>query len=447
MLMEKFKALLVDDDPIWLELLSRDLHDFCSIQNANTFEEAKSLLEANHFDICFFDLDLDLRSAGLELVKLARQKNIYNVMISSHEDQQAIINAYQVGCNDYLIKPANKKSINQIFEKYINQRSQFIVEDLISRHYITKDSNTLAQLSLLKKITLSDKSILITGESGTGKMVVARMIQEILKPEVFFSINCASLNESTLMSELFGHVKGAFTGANENKTGLFEAANGGLLFLDEVHLLSARAQQALLTFLEDGIIKPVGSDKLKKVNVRLICAAREYLPTLIEKGEFRDDIYYRLQSLQINLIPLRFRRADIPAQIQFFIKKKFTKARPLIITDSAMMKLCEYEWNNGNTREIEALVDSWYLNSMGVIDTINLPIHIAGTTQANIELTKAQIESLKLDGYENFLKHMGDLAKEYALENSSNLTSAAKLLGVSKGTLSKFNKQRQENGH
>jgi DNA-binding NtrC family response regulator len=115
--MEKFKALLVDDDPIWLELLSRDLHDFCSIQNANTFEEAKSLLEANHFDICFFDLDLDLRSAGLELVKLARQKNIYNVMISSHEDQQAIINAYQVGCNDYLIKPANKKSINQIFEK------------------------------------------------------------------------------------------------------------------------------------------------------------------------------------------------------------------------------------------------------------------------------------------------------------------------------------------
>jgi two-component system response regulator HydG len=275
--MEKFKALLVDDDPIWLELLSRDLHDFCSIQNANTFEEAKSLLEANHFDICFFDLDLDLRSAGLELVKLARQKNIYNVMISSHEDQQAIINAYQVGCNDYLIKPANKKSINQIFEKYINQRSQFIVEDLISRHYITKDSNTLAQLSLLKKITLSDKSILITGESGTGKMVVARMIQEILKPEVFFSINCASLNESTLMSELFGHVKGAFTGANENKTGLFEAANGGLLFLDEVHLLSARAQQALLTFLEDGIIKPVGSDKLKKVNVRLICAAREYL--------------------------------------------------------------------------------------------------------------------------------------------------------------------------
>jgi transcriptional regulator with PAS, ATPase and Fis domain len=109
-------------------------------------------------------------------------------------------------------------------------------------------------------------------------------------------------------------------------------------------------------------------------------------PTLIEKGEFRDDIYYRLQSLQINLIPLRFRRADIPAQIQFFIKKKFTKARPLIITDSAMMKLCEYEWNNGNTREIEALVDSWYLNSMGVIDTINLPIHIAGTTQAQYRI-------------------------------------------------------------
>ncbi|MBL7663783.1 MAG: sigma-54-dependent Fis family transcriptional regulator [Bacteriovoracaceae bacterium] len=438
---QPLEILLVDDDDVWRGLLAHYLSFYGKVTTANGQSSGEALLMSQkNFDICFFDMEMNQKLAGIYLTKLAAQKGYYSVVISSHEEQNIIMSAYSAGCRDYFIKPATEENIHRVMKKFSLLKKEKQIDELIRKNYLTQDINSLGQLSIIKKIALSHKPVLITGESGTGKMLVADIINQTINPlGPFIKINCAALNESTLMSELFGHVKGAFTGADKNHKGVFEQANGGLLFLDEIHLLSISAQQALLTAIEDGMISPVGSDKKIKIDVRIICASREYLDDYIKQGKFKDDLYFRLQVFQIKLIPLRLRPQDIPLQVEGLLKKYFGQERATLVTDDAMACLKKYSWKNGNTRELEALVEDWFVHSLGVVTKEHLPAHIQHheqNTQSPV-LTDAQISYLENQSYDEFVRLMSELAKEFALKKCKNLTSAAQYLKISKGTLSK----------
>lgn len=432
--------LIVENDKLWALTLQKMVSIYGISTIATNEEEALKLLNLQKFDLCFIDLDLNERLGGLNIVKKVKSVGSYGVVISGNDENEIIAQGYSYGCMDYLTKPVNQNAIELIFKRYETINNGAKIDRLIQERFITLDEQTLDSLEIIKRVNLSKKAVLLNGESGTGKTCLAKIIHEASSSEgsPFVSLNCSQFNDNTLESELFGHVKGSYTGAHKDKEGLIKKAEGGTLFLDEVHSLSNKAQQKLLTAIETGVIYPLGSEKPLKVNFRVICATCESLEDLIAKGEFRRDLYYRIKTFVIYLKPLSQRKVDIKPLINHYLSKK---TRRIVVADDAMKALENYSWP-ANAREVEDVVENWDIMGLGFVQLADLPDYIKhSSNEIQIEgnfFTPLQLDILKSAGLKEFLEIIKQAAIDMTLESfNGKQIEAAKSLGVSKSFISK----------
>jgi DNA-binding NtrC family response regulator len=434
--------LLVEDDLLTLATNKRILARYGEVLTAPTYAEAQQLLSEGQFDIAFFDLNLHGTLSGLDLIKIASDKSLYTVVVSGESRGDILETAFKNGAKDYLLKPFNDEKLLQVLNRFLNNRKHLSFETLINDSFITKSPEQIEELYKIKNLTISEKPIFINGETGTGKRVVAHIIKSICINKKFIEVNCSQFSDELIASELFGHAKGAFTGAAEKKDGLLVQADGGIIFLDEIHALSLKSQKTLLKAIEEKEFYPVGSDRPVKSNFRVVSATCENIHELIQDGKFREDLFARISTFQINLLPLRNRIEDINLLFTHFISKHLVQ---VFINDEAMSVLQKYSWPR-NTREIEDLVENWIVNGHRLITPDILPLHIKQNTSSQGKfIPDVYLDMAEEHGLNDFLTF---LKKEIALgiikRNGDSLRKAASSMGASYSNLSNFLKTNKE---
>jgi two-component system response regulator PilR (NtrC family) len=357
------KVLILEDESSLRDILSLVLEDFgYQVDEAETLEEARSKLETQEYDLALVDLRLP-DGSGMELVRELKKKgqDTEVIIITAYASTETIKEAFDLGVYDYVEKPFNleelKLLIRNVSDK-ISLKKKSVEAEIPG---LTGKSKLVEKLKeKIKKVAPYDVNVLLLGESGTGKEVVARAIHRLSKrkDKEFVAINCAALPPELLESELFGYKKGAFTGAVSDKEGLIEKANGGTLFLDEIGDMPLPLQAKLLRFLETKKFIPLGSTREKEVDVRVIAATNKNLKEEIKKGNFREDLYYRLATIVIELPPLRERREDIPLLVEHFARefaqkygKEIKRISPGFINYLMSLPL------EGNVRELRNIVE------------------------------------------------------------------------------------------
>lgn len=441
--MKKVKILVVDDEAIVRESLGDWLKDAdYQVFTAESGHEALKVIEREKPVIMIADLVMPGMD-GIELMKRAkaRQPRIEVIIITAYASIPTAITAMKEGAYDYIEKPFCPER-TELLVKKLAEHQELIEENLTLRqrledryHFeniITKSPKMQRLIELIKIVGKSNATVLITGESGTGKELVARAIQSQSsrhnKP--FITISCAALPESLLESELFGHEKGSFTGAYTQKKGKFEFANGGTIFLDEIGEMSANIQVHLLRVLEEKEFTRVGGNEPIRVDVRVISATNKDLRKAIEKQEFREDLYYRLNVVNIELPPLRERKEDVPLLAEHFLNKFAADNRKEVtgFSPDAMEFLLGYDWP-GNVRELENAIER------AVILAKDSIITVADLPQENLSLVR-----LASTG-----KNLKEVEKNHVLnvlrKAGGNYSEAARILGISRMTL--YNKAKE----
>lgn len=394
------KILIVEDDLLSRLSLKARLSSMGEIKEASSKDEAKNLIEENTFDLAFVDLDLDSELAGLDIVEFLKQKNTYAVVLSGREDECIIEKAYQLGCRDYLAKPFTKTSLELIFKKFLAATHKNKTLQDLKDIFLTDDSSLVKELEVIDQALLGQRPILITGESGTGKTFLAKFIHQLSEKvsgtkKAFVHLNCAEISESLIESELFGHEKGAFTGAQKTKKGMLELADGGILFLDEIATMPLSIQKKLLKAIEEKSFFPLGSEKSITSNFRLISATCEDLNNKVEKGEFRADFFFRIEGFNVSLKPLRERTDDLNKLVQFFIKKG---ERLIVFDSSAKLALSKYQWP-GNVRELERTIEVLQTKDRGIVTAKDLESLLSKGITANIKFNLEEVKRLGLKTY------------------------------------------------
>jgi len=362
------KILLVDDDENLNKVLSFQLSQMgFDITTATDGPSGLSLFKRGSFDIVITDLQLP-GMTGMELLTSIRRldKNVIILIITAYGTVENAIEASRLGADDYLTKPFGKETLRFILEKAIQLRKlkaeniqlrnelyqKYDFGNLIGRSAIMEDV-----LKLTGKVAESDVTVLIQGESGTGKELIARAIHynSPRKDKSFITVNCPSIPENLMESELFGHVRGAFTGALKDRKGKFQLAEQGTIFLDEIGDLKADLQARLLRVLQEKEIEKVGDSTPIKVDARIVAATNKKLETLVQQERFREDLYYRLNVVTIPIPPLRDRKDDIPFLVDHFLKK-YGKEQAYDISSEALDLIMQYDWP-GNVRELENTIE------------------------------------------------------------------------------------------
>ncbi len=384
------KVLLVDDELTMVQMVSdlllRDGHEVLPFTSGPS---AYAALSTQMPDLVITDLYLDkTRAHGLEILRKARELNppAVVIVITGYGSIETAIEAMRCGAFDYLEKPFKVDELRLCVQRALSY-NEAISETAYLRRQLKKKyqfnqiigsaPKMLLLFKLIHRVADTDSTILILGESGTGKELVARALHHNSRRQMapFIPVNCAALPENLLESELFGHRKGAFTGAISDKKGLFEAADGGTIFLDEVGSMSGLLQSRLLRVLQDREIRRVGDNTPIYVNVRVLAASNESLERKIKEGSFREDLYYRLNVIPVQLPALRERRDDVPLLAAHFLREKINPqtGKPFQISRPAMSALCTYDWP-GNVRELEnALERAATLCEGDVIQASDLP--------------------------------------------------------------------------
>lgn len=424
------RLLVVDDEKDLLELLARRLkRKGYEVESAHTAEEAVQLLKNQVFDIGIYDIRLP-KMDGITLLKETKgmQPEMEIVVLTGHGTIETAIEAMKFGAYDYLTKPYNLaeleitiqkaadnkklKQKNDSMKKIIRQQNEF---------HIVGESPAFADvIELTRRIADSDVPVLIEGESGTGKELFAKALHywSSRSEEPFVAINSGALPEQLLESELFGHVKGAFTGANQDKKGLVEAADGGTLFLDELGEMPLALQVKLLRFLESSDFRRVGDVRERKVKVRVVAATNRNMEEEVVQGHFREDLFYRLNVVKLSIPPLRNRKEDIPLLINYFIKQEKNPEKTL--APEALIELQNYDFP-GNVRELHHLVERGLLlsrnNRIEVADLL-LPNRKQGGHPEKRPL--CTLEELEKEHIENVLANL-----------NWNKTKTAEVLGIS----------------
>ena len=439
--------LIVDDEKNTREGLKRFLEQKgYEIYIAEDAGQALLLAKEHRPDVVF----LDLRMPGVDGMHLlhklkAEYPKMIALMLTAYGTVETAVQAMKAGAYYYLTKPVNLDELELILKKAFREQSlehenQDLRKELMSEKYedgkIIGESHAIQKLlSVTKQIAASSTTVLIQGESGTGKELFAHMIHHHSqrKNKPFVTVHCTALTETLLASELFGHERGAFTGASERKIGRFERADGGTLFLDEIGEISEETQIKLLRILQEGEFERVGSSKTMKVDVRLICATNKNLKNEVAKGKFREDLYYRINVMLITIPPIRERRSDIPLLADYYLRYFSKKNQRQIkgIKPEALAKLKSYDWP-GNIRELRNVMErTVVLAKDAVIDVQNIPEDIQNGGYQNIKPTvNTETEGdFKLTSLEK-------MAIEQILRNvRGNKSLAAKELGISRRTL------------
>ncbi|MEP3382229.1 MAG: sigma-54 dependent transcriptional regulator [Maribacter dokdonensis] len=432
--LRKENILIVDDDIDILELLQRHLQAMgYHTYKAVSVKEALFILKDTFIDLIITDIQMP-EIDGLQLLKFANEHypEIPKLVVTGYPSVEDSLEVIKSGATDYLTKPFTKSELKEAIEKAFEQNahrknsnvtvaSPNLYSDMVGESVAFKKVT-----NIIERVKDNKATIIITGESGTGKELVARAIHYSGKfsREPFIAVNCGAIPENLQEAELFGYIKGAFTGANENRNGFFQAAKGGTLFLDEIGTASLAVQTKLLRALQEKEITRVGSQKVEKVDIRIIAATNANLKDEIKNGSFREDLYYRLTVVEINVPPLRERKSDISILTDKFIRKygiEF-KDRLLRIAPEALQILERYNWP-GNIRELENIIQRAVIMSDGIIKVKDLP-----------EALKYQI-----DFPDNGLRPLYEMEKEYIqrvlVHTKGNKTKAAQILQIDRKTL------------
>lgn len=402
--------------------------------------------------IVFIDLEVD-KSQGLSLLHKIKDFDplVEVILMGQPEEPEKVVSLINKGASDYLEKPLDadgiQGSLQEIIDKRALRRETFILEKQLEQKYffqdiIGKSPYMLEIFSLIEKVSKHFTSVLITGETGTGKEMVARAIHK-LSPNAgrkLIICDCVSIPESLFESELFGYMKGAFTGADKNKKGLFEEAHEGIIFLDEIGEIPPSIQAKLLRVLEQHEFRPLGTTETIKVSVRVIAATSRNLREGIQEGTFREDLYHRLNKVEIHLPPLRERTEDIPLLARYFLNdysKSFDKELKGV-SQKVQKLFLKYEWP-GNVRELENVLErAVMLAKSHFIDISDLPQYLQDSLPS---LTKIPFMS------KEHLSTLDELEKEYIIYLlnlvGNNLKKTAKILNISRTTL--YNKLKKYN--
>jgi DNA-binding NtrC family response regulator len=399
--MKSMDVMVIDDEPAIRQILTAHLSraGYNVLQAANGLN-AFELLSKGDIDVAICDIKMPDIS-GIELVRRARAASIDTsfIMMTAFASVDTAIEAIQAGAADYMIKPVRNEEVLHRLVKIADMRGLRAENRVLRSLVLGKKKDLFGFVSapmrdlerLIDKVSPTDSTVLVTGESGTGKGVIARRIhqQSPRANEAFIPVNCGALPENLMESELFGHTKGAFTGADKARKGLFLEADKGTIFLDEIGELPLLLQVKLLHVIEEKTIRPVGSEQAKRADVRIIAATNRDLAQMVAEGKFREDLYFRLSVFQIHAPPLRERRQDIPGLVQFLLQrgaKRLLEGVPILIDPDVEELLAAYEWP-GNVREMENVIDrALILADDGHVTCADLPPQI--TKGARVEAIK-----------------------------------------------------------
>ncbi|MFQ5787447.1 MAG: sigma-54-dependent transcriptional regulator, partial [Thermodesulfobacteriota bacterium] len=433
------KLLFVDDDETFSKVMKKELSRMgYSVVCVGSGEAAIEALKKRNFDVIILDIKMP-GIGGLNTLKSIKKidPEMEVIMLTGRATIESAVESMKMGAYDYITKPCRLNELDMLLKKAYERR--LISKENVSlkrlttsrernKTMISRSNKMKPVFNLINKVAATDSTVLIQGESGTGKELVARDIHNKSKRNrhLFVAVNCAALQETLLESELFGHVKGAFTGAHENRMGLFEVADMGTLFLDEVGELPISIQAKLLRVLESGEIRRLGDSRTIFVDTRIITATNKDLASEVKNGFFREDLFFRINIVHVSLPPLRERKEDIPLLIEHFLQTHKSNLSEKKVCSDALERIMKYSWP-GNVRELENLIE----NLMIIVDdekigVCNLPEEIRGYVDTNDYVLDADVS-------------LSGLEKQHIINTLSkmngNKTRVAETLGISIKTL------------
>lgn len=435
--MKPYKILIVDDElSVRASLNEWFLEDGFKVETAESAEDALHKMHAGPFDLIL----LDIKMPGMDGITLQKKikeidPKVVIIIMTAYASVETAVEALKLGAFDYVTKPFDPDDLSRLIRNALKQK-ELTDENVQLKEKITELAGVTEMvgqsegmkrvLELVDTVAETDSTVLIRGESGTGKELIARAIHSRSKRRYFpiVPVNCGAIPETLLESELFGHEKGAFTGAQYRRKGKIELANGGTLFLDEIGDISAKMQVDLLRVIESKRFSRIGGGEEIQVDFRLICATNKNLEKLVEEGIFREDLYYRINVFTIFIPPLRERKSDILPLAEYFIQKYArTMGKPVKkISSAAQEILLAYPWP-GNVRELENAIErAMVVGKHSEIMREDLPLHLNGLESKNLDLLK--LEDLEKQHIEKILT-----------DTKGNISRAANLLGIDRVTL------------
>ncbi len=444
---KKHKVLFIDDDVTFSKVMRKELSRMgYSVVCAGKGETAIEELKKRNFDVIVLDIKMP-GIGGLKTLKRIKkmEPEVEVIMLTGQATIESAVESMKIGAYDYITKPCRLNELDILLKKAYEKR-ELSKENVSLKRLATSKEQDKVMISqsdkmkpvfnLVNKVAATDSTVLIQGESGTGKELVARDIHQKSKrnKHPFVAVNCAALQDTLLESELFGHVKGAFTGAHETRLGLYEVADKGTLFLDEVGELPTNIQAKMLRVMEAGEIRKLGDSKSIFVDTRIITATNKDLASEVKKGSFREDLYFRINIVNISLPPLRERKGDIPLLVERFLKTHKTHMTEKKICPDALERMMKYNWP-GNIRELENLIENMVIivddEKIGVC---NLPEEIREHVDTKDYKPDSELS-------------LSDLEKQHIINTISNMngnkTRVAEALGISIKTL--YNKLKSYN--
>ncbi|MEP3836770.1 MAG: sigma-54 dependent transcriptional regulator [Algibacter sp.] len=436
MQLRKENILIVDDDIDILELLQRHLQSWnYHSYKAVSVKEAVTILRDTKIDLLITDLKMP-EIDGFELIKFVSEHypRLPKLVVTGYPSVQDSLSAIKSGAVDYLTKPFTKNELKEAIDKSMSynekkEEKTNVLSEEKNKAYgeIIGNSEKINDvIQIIERIKDNKATVLIKGESGTGKELVARAIhyQGKFARAPFIAVNCGAIPENLLEAELFGYLKGAFTGADANRKGFFQAANGGTIFLDEIGNASLAVQARLLRVLQEKEVVKVGAQKPDKIDIRIIAATNSNLRDMIDNQTFREDLFYRLTVIEIDIAPLHERKEDIPLLVDKFLFKYGVeyKDRFVKITPEALAVLKRYNWP-GNIRELENIIQRAVIMCDKIIGVEHLPEHVKYTLEFS-EVTLQPLKVIEKKYIEKVLRVSGN-----------NKTKAAKILQIDRKTL------------
>lgn len=440
------RILITEDDKYFSLFLREILSPYGLTDLAQDWPTAEKLLHSNHYDLIVTDLNLPGGPDGLRVLELAKKQHASRIMITSSEDEELIKKAYRMGAEHVLSKSQVRIHLPE-FVKNLLQKNDFNrVDEVFRNRFPTNDEKLKKDISSLLNVPWSGRSLLITGPTGTGKSVLGKILAEKIfgSDAPFVHLNCSEIPDNLIESELFGHEKGAFTGADHKRIGKIKMADGGVLFLDEVATMSPSMQQKLLKAIEEKSFYPVGSSKLEKSAFTLICATCEDLPRKVSLGQFREDLLFRISSLKLHIPPLSERKKDIETFAKLFQSQI---PRRIVIENEAFEVLKTSRWP-GNLRELKQTIMSLADTVNGVVtaDTVRYQLNWG---QEAVEHPRGLFnETIKQYILENGLRSYfqeieREIAKDSIQRHQGKITSCIKELKISSSAFYRILQEHQ----